>query len=285
MKRAVKWGRPVRVFCVRWAGIGGLAGLLGAAGCQTPQANPQAADGPIKATVREDFELTEPSAAWTFRTPALWRIATEDERNLLQMAIPPKRPMMPGVRRPQEFAIYNKYQFRSFSLTCRIRVDDDPANTARDACVIFGRKDDTHFYYAHLGSTAGGTHNTLMRVDGDKRQSLIPAGTQRPAAMPDRAWHKVDILRDVTAGTIKVYVDAFEPNLRLRLRKLRPWQRSDLLEAQRTSGSSGHREGLDTWCPDRSILSSLSTKRCTSSKLKPVPHSGQRGCVSPRSGY
>ncbi len=81
----------------------------------------------------------------------------------------------------------------------------------RDACIIFGRRDDTHFYYVHLSNISNAHHNAIIRVDGETRTSLIPPGSQEPIAhMLDKAWHKVDLLRDVDSGLITVYVDAYD---------------------------------------------------------------------------
>jgi hypothetical protein len=158
-------------------------------------------------SVADDFEFDEPSDAWTLRTPALWRIGAEGDRRFLQMLPQPQRAMMPGVRRPQEYAVYNKFEFRSFALACYVRIDRDPSVKGRDACIIFGRQDNTHFYYAHLSNYSDGVHNNLIRVDGQTRQSLLPADASRRPAIVDCNWHRVDVVRDVDAGTIKVYVD------------------------------------------------------------------------------
>jgi len=157
--------------------------------------------------VAEGFDLDQPGDAWIFRTPQLWRIATDGQRRFLQMAYPPDRPLLPGVRRPQEFAIYNRFEFRSFSLACYVRVDREISVKGRDACIIFGRRDDTHFYYAHLSNFTDAWHNNLIRVDGSTRYSLLPADPARRLPMTDQAWHLVEVIRDVDAGTIKVYVD------------------------------------------------------------------------------
>jgi len=158
-------------------------------------------------SVTDDFDFEQPSDAWTLRTPTLWRIATEGGRRFLQMLPQPKRDMMPGVRRPQEFAIYNKFEFRSFALALYMRIDRDPSVKGRDACIIFGRQDNTHFYYAHLSNFSDDFHNNLIRVDGSTRQSLLKNHSIRRKAIVDNDWHRVDVVRDVDKGTIKVYVD------------------------------------------------------------------------------
>lgn len=182
-------------------------------GCRTPPQSPTHVGSPI-VTVFEQFMLDDPGENWAFRTPELWRVAVEGDRRFLQMAIPPERPMLPGVRRPQEFALYAPYQFRGFSLSARVRVDRDPSVEHRDACILFGWQDETHCYYAHLSGASDEWHNALVRVDGAKRVSLVPPGQRPPPTMTDTAWHKVDVLRDVNQGTIEVYVDAYDQEAR-----------------------------------------------------------------------
>ena len=191
-----------------------LAAFALAAVCGCVELNPAAATRPADADAdwsivrtADGFDLDEPSSAWTFRTPPLWRIAVDGDRRFLQMAFPPKRPLLPGVRRPQEYAVYNKFEFRSFSLTCRVRIESEPTVKGRDACIIFGRRDDTHFYYAHLSNYTDAFHNNLIRVDGADRTPLLPADPARKPAIADQNWHLVDVVRDVNAGTIKVYID------------------------------------------------------------------------------
>jgi hypothetical protein len=194
------------------ASLFGLAAALSIgllAGCQaTPAAAP--IERPVVVNFQEDFQLQEPSDAWKFRTPELWRIAQEGDRRFIQMAMPPPRKTMSGVRRPQEYGIYDKYEFRSFNLSCRVRIDRDLSTPTRDAVIIFGRRDNTHMYYAHLSSIANSVHNNLVRLDGETRQVLIPKAEQPKPAIADKEWHKVDVQRDCDTGDIKVYVDAFQ---------------------------------------------------------------------------
>lgn len=182
------------------------------AGCTQSQSgqSDRPPERPASVQVEETFQLSE-AENWLFRTPGMWRIADESGKRYLQMAEPPGRPMLPGVRRPQEYAVYTPYEFRSFSMSCFVRVDRDPQVGARDACIIFGRQDDTHFYYVHLAGVSDGAHNTVMRVDGPTRKRLMPDTYTPKPVMVDRAWHKVDVLRDCDTGRIQIFVDAYDP--------------------------------------------------------------------------
>jgi len=187
-----------------------IASCLTRTGCQNPKPKPDA-EPTVLVRVLEEFTLPEPGEAWTFRTAERWQIAEKENRRFLQMAGPSQRPVMPGVAHPREYAIYNKYRFRSFSLSCRVRIDCDPAADPGDVCIIFGWQDDDHFYYAQLSSLPNGAHNTIGRVDGETTRSLLPPGRRPEPAITDNQWHKVDVLRDADTGTIEVYVDAYDP--------------------------------------------------------------------------
>lgn len=186
-------------------------------GCLTPpssRTSPPIGEALSQVSVSEQFLLNEPGDDWILRTPELWRIAAEGDRRFLQMAIPPERPLPPGVRRPQEYAIYGKHEFRSFNLSVAVRADRETSVTRRDAVIIFGRQDPTHFYYAHLSGATDEWHNALVRVDGQSRTALVPPLQRPKPTLVDREWHKVDVVRDVSAGTIKVYFDAFDESAR-----------------------------------------------------------------------
>ncbi len=177
------------------------------AGCNPPGSASIVREEPMHVRVQERFELSD-ADSWTARTPSLWKVADEAGRRYLQMSEPPPRPMLSGVRRPQEYAVFTPYEFRSFSLSCFVRVDRDPATKARDACIILGRQDLTHFYYVHLSGLSDGAHNTIMRVDGQTRKRLLPDTFNPAPLLTDREWHRVDVLRDADTGLIQVYVDA-----------------------------------------------------------------------------
>jgi len=183
-----------------------------AGGCGQPAVPAAARRETVIVTVEDEFTGDEPAGHWTFRTPALWRVTQEGPRRFLQLLDLPGRTMMPGVRRPQEYAVFNAYEWRNCWISFWVRVDRDPAVAARDACVILGRQDNTRFYYVHLSGASDGVHTAVMCVEGDRRRSLAPEGWRPRPPLTDLAWHKVDVLRDFDAGKIVVKVDAADEN-------------------------------------------------------------------------
>ncbi len=188
-----------------------LVGFL-QSGCQGPQtAAPERPQQEVISlvNVHDEFEMDVPGDSWSFLNPGLWRIGVEGHRRFLQMAYPPDVSPPQGPQRPSEYALFNGYEFRSFSLNCRLRMDSAPRAEGNNACIIFGWRDHTHFYYVHLSNVCGEMSNTLVRVEGGTARSLIPLVDRKQPALTDKNWHKVDVLRDAGTGSIEVYVDAF----------------------------------------------------------------------------
>jgi hypothetical protein len=74
--------------------------------------------------------------------------------------------------------------------------------------IVFNYVDTLHFYYTHLSADPGGkvaVHNGIFMVDGAPRRRI--AGLEAAPALPDTNWHKVRVQRDVSSGSIKVFVD------------------------------------------------------------------------------
>jgi hypothetical protein len=147
---------------------------------------------------RDDFEAGKLDA-WQFPYPEDWVILGEGGNHYLHM----KRNREPGVpRRPRQFALLGKTQVGSLDFRARLRREGG------SMLVVFNYVDTLHFYYAHLSGDRGTeqpVHNGVFIVNGEPRKRL--AGTEAAAALPDRAWHTVRILRDVGTGSIEVFMD------------------------------------------------------------------------------
>jgi len=144
---------------------------------------------------------------WKCHTPENWKVEREAGKPVLRMTmagVPPKE-----IRRPGEYALWLSKRWGDVEFTAQLRCDETESNTARDAILIFGYQDDTHFYYVHLAGRADSVHNAIMLVNGKDRQRIDlfdPAHPSKPA-LTDRQFHHVKIVRDVSSGSIKVYLD------------------------------------------------------------------------------
>jgi hypothetical protein len=155
---------------------------------------------------REDF-----GAGWERRwkphTVSRWTVTPEDRRKVLRMLEAGTPPA--DIRRPGEFAIWPAHTWGDVEFTAEVRCDQDVANTARDAILILGYQDDTHFYYVHLAGRSDAVHNGILLVNGKDRERLDPfdAAHPNPVTLSDRKFHKVRVVRRVSSGAILVYFD------------------------------------------------------------------------------
>jgi hypothetical protein len=136
---------------------------------------------------------------WSMPYPSDWEVLSEDGLHYLHM----KRSRPPGVpRRPLQFARLKKIRVGSFDLEANVR------RQGGSMIIVFNYVDTLHFYYVHLSVNPGrqiAVHNGIFIVDGGPRRRI--AGIDAPAALPDRSWHTVRIVRDVGSGAIRVFVD------------------------------------------------------------------------------
>jgi hypothetical protein len=201
-----------RIFIV----LVGLGALPVVVGCRSPQVGAEAAL-PIVNLV-DEFSLAEPSDSWQFGTPQRWRIVAEGERRFLHLSEPlPPAPAQGPVPHPLEQAVHRAHRFRSFSLSCWVRPGPAGDGATRDACILFGRQDEQSYFCFRLSRGQRELEASLLRVDSGRELPLTPGGSPLQTGIADQGWHRVDILRDVGAGTIEILLDRTRPAL-LRVR-------------------------------------------------------------------
>ena len=138
-----------------------------------------------------------------------WELREDGENARLVLKRPGKQ--RPPLRRPTQFALLKGAPWWDVTVDVSIKTLRPDKVKGRDVCVLFGRRDDTHFYYAHVCSDSNGkTHNVIMKVDGKKRRVIMRE--KRPKARLTAAWHKVRVTHQ-SDGEIKVYMDDMETPL------------------------------------------------------------------------
>lgn len=137
--------------------------------------------------------------AWQFPYPEDWVIGTEGPLHFLHM-LRSREPLVP--RRPRQFALLKGVEAGSFTSQARVRRE------GRSMLMVFNYVDTLHFYYAHLSVDTGTqqpVHNGIFLVDGAPRRRI--AGAEAAPVLPDRDWHKVRVQREISSGSIEVFVD------------------------------------------------------------------------------
>lgn len=146
---------------------------------------------------------------WTLSPAECWDFVESNIIHPAHMAItkvgPPRNK---PVRRPYTTAVIRPEAMRPGDNTISLQVQSrEPENKkGRDAVVILGYVDDTHYTYVHLSNDADGrAHNVIMKVDGDERR-VIQAPAKPEPRLTGKGWHRVRVTFD-TQGRIEVYMD------------------------------------------------------------------------------
>jgi hypothetical protein len=137
-----------------------------------------------------DFDL-DGNGTWVVRNQTL----------VLEKAGVPSGP----IRRPAALAILKSAPFADLTFSAEVRSTAPVDLDVRDVQLIVGYQSPTQFYYVHLGRKTDPVHNGIFLVNNADRKR-IDEPTSRPRLV-DQAWHRVRLERDVTAGTIRVFVD------------------------------------------------------------------------------
>ena len=164
---------------------------------------------PGAVTVAPDLRGAAALSTFTLDGNGAW--TTRDGMLVLATAGTPAGP----VRRPAALALLRHDPLERVSVRAEVRSTALPTVRQRDLQIVFGYRDPTHFYYAHLSAITDAVHNGIFLVDGADRRR-IDDGTGVPRLV-DTEWHRVRLERDGTGGWIEVYVDdSVTPVLRAR---------------------------------------------------------------------
>lgn len=138
-----------------------------------------------------------------------WQVRPEEGNPRLVLAKPGAQ--RPPLRRPTQFVLLKGEPWWNVTIDASIRTLRPDSVTGRDVCMLFGYRDDTHFYYAHVCSDSNGqTHNVIVKVAGNQRKAI--QREKKPAPRLTSAWQHMRVTH-TTDGEIKVYLDDLETPL------------------------------------------------------------------------
>lgn len=137
-----------------------------------------------------DFDL-DGNGAWAVRNGTL----------ILEKAGVPGGP----IRRPAALAILKGEPLKDLTYSVVLRSTAPVDLDVRDVQLIIGYQSPSQFYYVHLSAKTDAVHNGIFLVNNADRRR-IDQPDSRPRLV-DQAWHAVRVERDVTKGTILVFVD------------------------------------------------------------------------------
>jgi hypothetical protein len=156
-----------------------------------------------ESTLRDEFAILDP-ASWTIIPEANWGSGQLTDGTDFAILIEPGA-NRPPVRRPQAQIVLKDQVWEDVTLTARFRMLYSDEHYGRDAVLIFGYQDDTHYYYAHLcDDSKGRVHNVIMRVDGKTR--TVISSDDKPEPRLGNAWQTGRVVHH-TDGRIEVYFE------------------------------------------------------------------------------
>lgn len=114
----------------------------------------------------------------------------------------------PPHRSPRAIALVDGTEFRSFTLDAEM-MQTGREYGHRDLCVMFGFESASRYYYVHMATTPDQNAHNVFLVDGAPRRNLLPP-QENGVDWGQEEWHHVRLVRDVDAGTVRVYFDDME---------------------------------------------------------------------------
>lgn len=143
---------------------------------------------------------------WSSGDASAWQWEGSGEESVLRLTKPSD--FKPKVRSPFNLAWFTGGEWDSFTLTAEVRLDVFNSGN-NDVCIAFGQSGETKFYYAHLGEKTDAVHLQLHLVNDADRKAITVSGAGTLAWKPE-TWHRVKLVRDAAAGTIRVWFDEVE---------------------------------------------------------------------------
>jgi len=182
-------------------------GLSAVFSCGNMGAPACGAESALPVLVEEDFEhgldrweTTDPDPA-----KSVWKIIEAGPAGNHVLRVTGPSAYEPPYRSPLSIAWLKDVKVGDFELTARVQNTNPSGGPHRDLCFFWGRQDESHFYYVHLGA----------RSDPHACQVFIVNAAPRTMITVDQAegtpwtegWHDVKVVRRLADGAIEVYFD------------------------------------------------------------------------------
>src|SRR5688500_11218102 len=157
----------------------------------------QAADSQL--TLKPRIDEKRGLADWDLDGNGRWRVSG-------QTLVLKKEGVTGGkIRRPAALAILKSDPLTDLTMKLELRSTAPVDLGVRDVQLIVGYQSPSQFYYVHLAAKTDAVHNGIFLVNNADRRR-IDEPTSR-ARLVDQAWHRVRLERNVTTGSIVVFVD------------------------------------------------------------------------------
>lgn len=156
---------------------------------------------PLPVVYSEDFEKGADN--WQPFDPAQWNVK-KTEQGQVYSQHEKKSKYKPPHRSPTNISLLKDVIVSDFELKTKVHSTHTDYDH-RDACLVFGYQDPSHFYYVHLGKKADDHANQIFIVNDSARKKISLTSTT--GTNWQEKWHDVKIKRNATDGTIEVFFD------------------------------------------------------------------------------
>jgi hypothetical protein len=156
---------------------------------------------PMEIDFKEDFEKGADN--WEPMDKEIWKVVKSDAGHVFSQ-FEKESKYKPPVRSPVNIALLKDRSVSDFEVSAKV-LSTHKDYGHRDAVLVFGYQDASHFYYVHLGKETDDHANQVFIVNGAPRKKI---STKTSKGTPwDEKWHNVKIVRRTGDGTIEVYFD------------------------------------------------------------------------------
>ncbi len=150
----------------------------------------------------ENFESGK-TDHWKPTDKTAWRIVKQG-KNKAYTLTKKRSNFNPPFRTPYNQSILKNVSVTNFILDVQLQ-STHPDYGHRDLCLFFGKQDEGHLYYVHLGKKMDDHANNIFIVNGSDRKRISKKTT--PGTNWDDNWHHARVVRDVKSGSINVFFD------------------------------------------------------------------------------
>jgi hypothetical protein len=193
-----------------------------AACCSGSVAMAEQPSATLPAVFADDFESG--ADHWQPLDPPHWKIAAGNGGHVFSHFVKQGK-YKPPHRSPVNIALLKDHAVEDFEYTVKVK-STHPDYGHRDAVLVFGYQDPSHFYYVHFGKQTDDHANQIFLVNDKPR---VKISTKTTAGTPwDDAWHTVRVTRRVADGSIAVYYDDMEKPVMTAQDKTFTWGRIGL---------------------------------------------------------
>lgn len=153
---------------------------------------------------QENFSKSAAINQFEFSNPTDWGIAHSGKSYFLQYSGNIKDTLQEVHQ--QNIALLAGYMFSDFILEADVKVSAKMNSPEAKMYFYLGLKDTAHYYGVQIGENIDTSAQQIFVINNGIRRTLS-TNENKNVEWNDGKWHKIKVIRDILAKTIKVYFD------------------------------------------------------------------------------